>query len=68
VPRELVDFWDHAEESYSFTNTLFSIINREYVSKAFRRKPMAWFAGLLASLLYPLGGFVYKAPPKDPPR
>lgn len=67
VPRELVDFWDHAEESYSFTNTLFSIINREYVSKAFRRKPLAWFASLLASLLYPLGGLVYKAPPKEPP-
>ena len=39
VPKAVIDFWDAAEESYSFTNTVFSLLNHDFMSKKFRRKP-----------------------------
>jgi len=62
VPKHLVDLWDHAEECYGFTNTTFSILNRDYVSRDFRRKPMSRLVLLLTRLLRPLGGAVYRRP------
>jgi uncharacterized protein (DUF362 family) len=63
VPRPLIELWDNAEESYSFTNTMFSLLNHEYVSPAFRRRPVSRWYRLVERLLAPLGGLVYQAPP-----
>jgi uncharacterized protein (DUF362 family) len=60
VPKEIVDFWDTAEESYGFTNTVFSVLNHDFMSPAFRRKPMTRLVGALARVLGPLGGVIYK--------
>jgi len=60
VPKPLIDFWDHAEESYGFTNTVFSLMNREFMSDAFHPKPMTRFHRAVARLLAPLGGIVFK--------
>jgi len=60
VPKPIIEFWDHAEESYGFTNTAFSLMNREFVSDAFPPKPMARFHRAVAHLLAPLGGIVFK--------
>jgi uncharacterized protein (DUF362 family) len=62
VTRPLIEFWDNAEESYSFTNTVFSLLNHDYVSPAFRRKPVSRLYRLAARLLAPLGGIVYQPP------
>ena len=61
VPKKIIDFWDSAEESYTFTNAVFSILNHDYMSPAFRRKPTTRLLGKLSAILSPLGGFVYKA-------
>jgi uncharacterized protein (DUF362 family) len=63
VTRPLIELWDNAEESYSFTNTMFSLLNHEYVSPAFRRRPVSRWYRLAERLFAPLGGLVYKAPP-----
>jgi hypothetical protein len=60
VPKPLIDLWDHAEESYGFTNTAFSMMNREFVSDAFPPRPMTRFHRAVAHLLAPLGGIVFK--------
>ena len=65
VPKPLIDFWDQAEESYGFTNTFFSILNRKYMSDVFRRRPMAAFWVFVSKLLAPLGGVVYKSPERQ---
>ncbi len=60
VPKELIDFWDAAEESYGFTNSVFSVLNHDYMSPAFRRKPMTRLIGALSRVFSPLGGLIYK--------
>jgi uncharacterized protein (DUF362 family) len=60
VPKPLIEFWDHAEESYGFSNTVFSIMNREFMSDAFPPKPMTFLHRAVARLLSPLGGIVFK--------
>jgi len=64
VEKPLIDFWDVAEESYGFTNTVFSILNHDYMSPQFRRRPMTRFVGLLNKLFSPLGGLIYQGPSK----
>ncbi|HEY6002583.1 MAG TPA: DUF362 domain-containing protein [Anaeromyxobacter sp.] len=64
VPRPVIELWDNAEECYGFTNTLFSVLNRDYVSSAFRRRPMTHVVSTAARLLSPLAGLVFRAPPK----
>jgi len=63
VARPVIEFWDNAEECYSFTNTVFSLLNHEYVSPAFRPRPVSRFYRLFARLFAPVGGLVYQAPP-----
>jgi uncharacterized protein (DUF362 family) len=63
VPKALIDFWDHAEESYGFSNTVFSLMNREFMSDAFPPKPMTRFHRTIARLLAPLGGIVFRQKP-----
>lgn len=63
VPKPMIDFWDAAEESYSFTNTVFSIMNHDFVSPQFKRKPVYGFRMKLIKLLGPLGGIAYKRDP-----
>lgn len=62
VPRPLLEFWDNAEESYSFTSTMFSLLNHDYVSPAFPRRPVSRLYLLAERLFSPLGGLVYLAP------
>lgn len=62
VPRPVIEFWDNAEECYSFTNTFFSLLNHEYVSPAFPRRPVSRLYRWAARLLSPLGGLVYQKP------
>ncbi len=64
VPKPMIDFWDAAEESYSFTNTVFSIMNHDFVSKEFKRKPVYGLRMKLIKLLGPLGGIAFKRPEK----
>jgi uncharacterized protein (DUF362 family) len=70
VVRPLVEFWDNAEECYSFTNTVFSLLNHDYVSPAFPRRPVSRLYRFVERLLSPLGGFVYQTPslPERPAR
>jgi len=70
VPKEVIDFWDTAEEHYGFTNTMFHALNRNYVSPAFRRRPATRLIKLLLPLISPLGGLVYQDPrtPAKPAR
>jgi uncharacterized protein (DUF362 family) len=68
VPRPMIEFWDNAEECLGFTNTVFSVINHNYMSKAFPPRRRTWFMALVGRLLGPLGHFVYQAPlPRLPP-
>ncbi len=60
VPKEIIDFWDTAEESYGFTNSVFSVLNHNFMSSAFRRKPMTRLLGLSSAILSPLGGVIYQ--------
>jgi uncharacterized protein (DUF362 family) len=60
VPKALIDFWDQAEESYGFTNTVFSLMNREFMADVFPPKPMTRFHRAIAKLLAPLGGIVFR--------
>jgi uncharacterized protein (DUF362 family) len=60
VPKEVTDLWDHAEENYAFTNTVFALLNRHYVSDHFAPKRMNPLLRVLAALFFPLGGIVYK--------
>jgi len=62
VTRPLIEFWDNAEEHYSFTNTVFSLLNHDYVSPAFPRRPVSRLYRLVERLVAPLGGLVYRAP------
>lgn len=64
VPRPVIELWDNAEECYGFTNMVFSLLNHEYVSAAFRRRPVSRLYRLAARLFAPLGGLVYQAPPR----
>jgi uncharacterized protein (DUF362 family) len=63
VPKPLIEFWDHAEESYSFSNTLFALLNRDYMSQAFPRRPVSRLLRLAQRLFGRLGGIVYATPP-----
>jgi uncharacterized protein (DUF362 family) len=63
VTRSVVELWDNAEECYSFTNTVFSLLGHEYVSPAFRRRPVSRLYRLAMRLFAPLGGLVYQTPP-----
>ena len=63
VPKPLIEFWDHAEESYSFTNTVFALLNHDYMSPAFPRRPVSPRLRLTQRLLGRLGGMVYATPP-----
>lgn len=63
VPKPLIEFWDHAEESTSFTSTVFAILNRDYMSPAFPRRPMPPWPRVAQRLLGRLGGMVYAVPP-----
>lgn len=63
VPRPLIEFWDQAEESYHFTNTLFAILNRGYMSPAFPRRPVTPWLRWAQRWLGRLGGVVYATPP-----
>ena len=67
VPKEVADFWDTAEESYGFTNTMFHALNRNYMSTEFRRRPTTRLLSLLLPLIAPLGGLVYQDPPSARP-
>ncbi len=60
--KDLIDFWDHAEETYTFTNTAFALLNHDYMSKEFARKPMSLWMTVLSKLFSPLGGVVYRSP------
>lgn len=60
--KDLIDFWDHAEETYAFTNTAFAVLNHDYMSKEFSRKPRTIWLTVVSKLLSPLGGVVYRAP------
>jgi len=60
VPKGIIDFWDQAEESYGFTNTVFSMLNRHWVDDRFRPRPIARFWRVVSRVLAPLGGLVYK--------
>jgi hypothetical protein len=62
----MIEFWDNAEEHYSFTNTVFSLLNHEYVSPAFPPRPVSWLYRLAERLFKPLGGLVYQTPPVPP--
>jgi uncharacterized protein (DUF362 family) len=67
VPKEVIDFWDTAEESYGFTNTVFHLLNREYMSPAFRRRPATKLLRLLLPIVAPFGGLVFQDPrPRSP--
>jgi len=66
VPRAVVELWDNAEECYSFTSTFFSLLNHEYVSAAFPRRPVSPLYRWLARLVAPIGGLVYQTPPAAP--
>jgi uncharacterized protein (DUF362 family) len=70
VPKPLIEFWDHAEESASFTSTVFAILNRDYMSPAFPRRPMSPWTRLGQRWFGRLGGWVYAVPPvpERPPR
>lgn len=63
VPRPLIEFWDNAEECYGFTNTVFSLLNHEYVSPAFPPRPVSRLYRWVERLVKPLGGVVYQTPP-----
>jgi uncharacterized protein (DUF362 family) len=63
VPRPLIEFWDNAEECYGFTNTVFSLLNHEYVSPAFPRRPVSRLYRWVERLVAPIGGLVYQTPP-----
>lgn len=60
VPKPLIDFWDHAEESHGFTDTVFLMMNREQMSPHFEKRPVARALALASRLVAPLGGLVYK--------
>jgi hypothetical protein len=62
VPRPLVEFWDNAEECYGFTNDVFLVMNREFMSPRFRRRPLSRPLALLARIAGPLGGLVFATP------
>lgn len=64
VPKPVIDFWDSAEESYTFTNVMFAALNRDYVSSAFPPKRFTKWVAMAHALLGPLGGIFYKAPPR----
>lgn len=69
VPRPVIEFWDNAEECYSFTNTVFSLLNHEYMSPAFPPRPASRLYRWIARLVAPLGGLVYQTPaPRRRPR
>jgi uncharacterized protein (DUF362 family) len=70
VPRPLIEFWDNAEEHYSFTNTVFSLLSHEYVSPAFPPRPTSRLYRLVERLFAPLGSLVYQTPVHagSPPR
>jgi uncharacterized protein (DUF362 family) len=63
VPRPVIEFWDNAEECYGFTNTVFSLLNHEYVSPAFPPRPVSRLYRLAERLFAPIGSLVYQAPP-----
>jgi hypothetical protein len=63
VPRPLIEFWDNAEECYGFTNTVFSLLNHDYVSPAFPPRPVSRLYRLAERLFAPIGSLVYQAPP-----
>lgn len=60
VPKPLIDFWDQAEESHGFTDTVFLMMNREQMSPHFQKRPVARALALASRLVAPLGGLVYK--------
>lgn len=63
VTRPLIEFWDNAEECYGFTNTVFALLNHEYVSPAFPPRPRSRLFTWVARLVAPLGSVVYQSPP-----
>jgi uncharacterized protein (DUF362 family) len=63
VPAPLINFWDNAEESYSFTSTMFSLLNHNYVSPAFPRRRVSRLFSVVERWLAPVGGWVYLTPP-----
>jgi hypothetical protein len=63
VTRPLIEFWDNAEECYGFTNTVFALLNHEYVSSAFPRRPQSRLFRFVERLVAPFGGVIYQAPP-----
>jgi len=66
VPRALIELWDNAEECLTFTNTVFSALNHDYMSPAFPPRPRTRWLTWLSRLASPLGGLIFKLPPRAP--